>query len=183
MPRVDLRRRLLAQRSAFADTPHACVAADALAQHLLALVTTLEPECLGVYWPVHSEFNASQLFVRTGSPCTTPLALPFVHKAPPRMRYRAWDGQAPTLLDEAGIASVNGADVLPDVVLVPCLGFTDEGYRLGYGGGYFDRWLAANPQVLAVGVAWEIGRIERSVFQPQPHDVTLALMVTERGPI
>lgn len=99
------------------------------------------------------------------------------------MRYRAWDGRAPTLLDEAGIASVSAADVLPDVVLVPCLGFTDEGHRLGYGGGYFDRWLAANPQVLAVGVAWEIGRIERSVFQPQPHDVTLTLIVTELGPI
>lgn len=180
---MELRRRLLAQRSAFADTPQAHPAAQALAQHLLALVTTLEPGCLGVYWPIHSEFDASQLFVRTGGPCTMPLALPFIHKSPPRMRYRAWDGQAPTLLDEVGIASVSGADVLPDVVLVPCLGFTAEGYRLGYGGGYFDRWLAANPQVLAVGVAWEIGRIEHSVFRPQPHDVTLGLIVTEHGPI
>ena len=174
---------MLAQRSAFADPPHARLAADALAQHLLALVTTLEPGCLGVYWPVHCEFNASQLFLRTEGHCTLPLALPYVLKSPPRMAYRAWDGQAPTLRDEAGIASVSGADVLPEVVLVPCLGFTDEGYRLGYGGGYFDRWLAANPQVLAVGVAWEIGRIEQSVFQPQPHDVTMTLIVTERGPI
>lgn len=171
-----------AQRSAFAATPHAHSAAQALAQHLRALVTTLEPDCLGVYWPVHGEFNASELFLRADGACAMRLALPFVHRSPPRMTYRAWDGQAPTLHDEVGIASTSGAEVLPDVVLVPCLGFTDEGYRLGYGGGYFDRWLAANPQVVAVGVAWEIGRIERGLLQPQPHDVALTLIVTERGP-
>ncbi len=111
------------------------------------------------------------------------LALPFVHKSPPRMEYRLWDGQAPSVRDEVGIPSVAAACALPDVVLVPCLGFTDDAYRLGYGGGYFDRWLAANPHVVAVGIAWEFGRLARGEFEVLPHDLPLSMMVTERGVI
>lgn len=157
------------------------LASAALRQHLLDLVTTLEPNCLGLYWPVRSEFSAIQVFCPPGRSGAMQLALPFVHKSPPRMEYRSWDGAAPTLHDEVGIPCAAGTAVTPDVVLVPCLGFTDEAYRLGYGGGYFDRWLAANPHVTALGVAWELGRIDLQVLAPQPHDVPLTLVVTERG--
>jgi 5-formyltetrahydrofolate cyclo-ligase len=179
--RQVLRARLLAERTAFTEGPQASLAREALTQHLLTVVTTLEPRCLGVYWPVRSEFNAIQVFLPPQTRNTMRLALPFVHKSPPRMEYRAWGGEPPTLHDEVGIPCTAGAPMMPDVVLVPCLGFTDEAYRLGYGGGYFDRWLAANPQVVAVGVAWEVGRIDRSLLAPQPHDEALALVVTERG--
>ncbi len=179
--RPALRARLLAARSAFAESAQSAQARDALAQHLLTVVNTLEPHCLGIYWPVRSEFNASQVFLRPGTGNTMQLALPFVHKSPPRMEYRAWDGKLPLLRDDVGIPCASGELVQPDVVLVPCLGFTDDAYRLGYGGGYFDRWLAAHPHVTAVGVAWEVGRIERSQLAPQPHDVALTLVVTERG--
>lgn len=97
------------------------------------------------------------------------------------MEYRAWDGVAPTTCDEAGIPSPSGAVTLPDVVLVPCVGFTDEGFRLGYGGGYFDRWLAAHPQVTAVGLAWSQARLDAAQFQPEAHDIALTVIVTDRG--
>ena len=70
---------------------------------------------------------------------------------------------------------------MPDVVLVPCVGFTGAGYRLGYGGGYFDRWLAAHPHVVAVGVAWSVAELDPATFAAQPHDLPLAFVVTERG--
>jgi len=73
--------------------------------------------------------------------------------------------------------------VVPDVVLVPCLGYTASGFRLGYGGGYFDRWLAAHPQVTAVGVAWSACEIDEAELKPQPHDQRLMLVVTEQGVI
>ncbi|MGH8798134.1 MAG: 5-formyltetrahydrofolate cyclo-ligase, partial [Caldimonas sp.] len=73
--------------------------------------------------------------------------------------------------------------VMPDVVLVPCVGYTESGWRLGYGGGYFDRWLAAHGQVCAVGVAWSVARLDEDELVPQPHDMRLALIVTERGPV
>lgn len=97
------------------------------------------------------------------------------------MHYRQWDRQLPALRDERGIPSVEGAMVVPDVVLVPCLGFTASGFRLGYGGGYFDRWLAAHPHVTAVGIAWSATELTEAELAPQPHDQTLMLIVTERG--
>ncbi len=159
------------------------MACEALAQHLLTAVTRIEPACLGLYWPVRSEFNAIPVFHRPGTGNTMRLALPFVHKSPPRMEYRAWDGAPPVRSDEVGIPCAVGEPVTPDVVLVPCLGFTIDAYRLGYGGGYFDRWLATNSHVTALGVAWEGGRIECNHFAAQPHDVPLTLVVTERGAI
>ncbi len=67
----------------------------------------------------------------------------------------------------------------PDVVLVPCVGFTPEGWRLGYGGGYFDRFLAAHPDVTAIGVSWDAARLDTGVLQPQNHDVPLIAVLTE----
>lgn len=71
--------------------------------------------------------------------------------------------------------------MIPDVVLVPCVGFTRSGYRLGYGGGFFDRWLAANPHATAVGIAWSLAEIDESQLVPEAHDRPLAMVVTERG--
>ena len=109
------------------------------------------------------------------------MALPFAQRAPVRMHYRAWDGHAPAALDDCGIPASIGAPVLPDVVLVPCVGYTASGHRLGYGGGFFDRWLAQHPDVTAVGVAWSIGALDDAVFGSQSHDQALTLIVTERG--
>jgi len=64
---------------------------------------------------------------------------------------------------------------------VPCVGFSADGYRLGYGAGYFDRWLAQHPDVTAIGVAWSGSKIDAEALDVQPHDQPLALIVTERG--
>lgn len=65
------------------------------------------------------------------------------------------------------------------MVLVPCLGFTPDGFRLGYGGGYFDRYLAQHPDVTAVGIAWSPAQLDPTVFSSQPHDFPLIGVVTE----
>ncbi len=98
------------------------------------------------------------------------------------MHYRRWDGTEPTLRDECGIPTPDAPTaVVPDVVLVPCLGYTPSGYRLGYGGGYFDRWLAAHSHVTSVGVAWHASEIDDRRFAAQAHDRPLTLIVTEQG--
>jgi 5-formyltetrahydrofolate cyclo-ligase len=177
--RTALRLRLLSERRAWADTPAAQLAQLKLHDSVLQLLERLEPECLGLYWPMQGEFNPrdAAMAVQAQWPCQ--LALPYAEKNPVQMHFRAWDGQTPTDKDACGMPSPSGKPVQPDVVLVPCLGFTDEGWRLGYGGGYFDRFLAANPDVTAIGVAWEAGRLEASDFTPQAHDLPLMAVLTE----
>ena len=68
----------------------------------------------------------------------------------------------------------------PDILLIPLTGFDDAGYRLGYGGGYFDRTVVAlTPRPLTLGVGFELSRV--SSIQPQPHDQPMDLIVSEAG--
>jgi 5-formyltetrahydrofolate cyclo-ligase len=77
---------------------------------------------------------------------------------------------------------VEGDAVLPDVLLAPLVGFDAGGYRLGYGGGYYDRTLAALPErPRVVGVGFEPSGLE--TIHPQPHDIPMDLVVTERRTI
>ncbi len=166
-------------------SPEVASAQPQIVRELTQIIDRLEPECLGVYWPMRSEFNAATLWhddkVGTSFSASFSRALPFARREARQMHYRLWDGSPPTLKDECGIAASDGAQVTPDVVLVPCVGFTRSGYRLGYGGGYFDRWLAAHPHVTAVGVAWAVGEVSEAEFAAEPHDRPLTLIVTERG--
>lgn len=179
--RAALRLRLREARRQFAAGPDHAAAAAALADHLAAVLRQLEPQCLGLYWPIRSEFNAAPACRADRALAGVPWALPFCWKADRRMEYRVWDGGTPVVRDEGGLPASEGAPVVPDVVLVPCLGYTDDGYRLGYGAGYFDRWLAVHPEVTAVGVAWTVSRMDAGDFVPAPHDRPLTLVVTERG--
>jgi len=181
--RSDLRARLLSERMRFVASGAAVQAEADLGRELRAVLADLEPECLGLYWPRRGEFNAPAALDESERPGISLRALPFARRAPPELHYRVWDGAAPTLVDECAIPTSAGAPVVPDVVLVPCVGYTPTGYRLGYGGGYFDRWLASHPGVCAVGVAWSTSRLDDAELAPQPHDVPLALVVTEHGPV
>jgi 5-formyltetrahydrofolate cyclo-ligase len=179
--RQALRKRLLLQREEFVAGPLARMAASALSRHLTVLLLELEPERVGAYWPHRAEFNAASLFATDPTLAKLPIALPFAQRTPVQMHYRAWDRKPPTIVDECGIAASTGAAVVPDVVLVPCVGFTRESMRLGYGGGYFDRWLAAHPGVTAIGVAWAVSEIDSATLKAEAHDEPLALVVTEHG--
>lgn len=179
--RAALRRRLLADRERFAAGAGAKAAQQALSRELARLLRELEPESLGLYWPVRGEFNPCDALQAAGCASLT-LALPFARREPRAMHYRRWDGKAPDGVDECGLAApASGAAIVPDLVLVPCVGFTRSGFRLGYGGGYFDRWLALHPHVTAVGIAWSESEIATEDWRSQPHDQPLALIVTEAG--
>jgi 5-formyltetrahydrofolate cyclo-ligase len=179
--RASLRRRLRDARGAFASTAEAADAQRSLQEHLAQVLRTLEPHILGLYWPVRGEFNAVAVWQADEYLHSIPASLPFVHRRPPAMHYRAWDGSPPSEVDECAIPSAKGAPVVPDIVLVPCVGFTRSGFRLGYGGGFFDRWLAAHPGVTSVGVAWAHAELSEAELAPQPHDLPLTLIVTEQG--
>ncbi len=179
--RRELRRRLLAERAAFIATPALAAATAALSETLCQVVAELEPDCVGLYCAFRSEFNAAAALAADPRCADFPFALPYARRTPKAMEFRRWDGGVPALADECGIGSCDGAVVVPDVVVVPSVGFTEAGHRLGYGGGYYDRWLAVHPQVTAVGVAWSFAEIDLATFAARPHDIPLSLVVTERG--
>ena len=185
--RKTLRDRLIAERARFAASDRAAAATAALTRSLRGLLQQIEPELLGVYWPVRSEFNAALALQSDESapklPLALPLALPFTRRVPARMEYRRWDGAAPRAIDECAIPASDGEPVVPDTVLVPCVGFTRDGYRLGYGGGFFDRWLALHPHVTTIGIAWSVQQIDAAEFRVEAHDQPLTLIVTEDGVI
>ena len=184
LPRPALRSRLLAERIAFTalpDSPAFAEAGVALAGFLCEALAELAPECLGLYWPFAGEFNAAAAVAADPALSNILLALPYARRSPREMDFRGWDGAAPTQVDECGIGTGSGAPVWPDVVVVPCVGFTRAGHRLGHGGGYYDRWLALHPEVVAVGVAWSFAEVDLETFAAQAHDVPLAFVISERG--
>jgi 5-formyltetrahydrofolate cyclo-ligase len=65
---------------------------------------------------------------------------------------------------------------MPDVLFVPLVGFTARGDRLGQGGGHYDRWLAANPHVPAIGLGWDCQLVED--LPREDHDRPLSAVVT-----
>lgn len=183
--RSHLRQALLTARQAWADGPEVAQAQHQLHARLMEVLSQLEPTCLGVYWPVRGEFNPRPLALEAQASLNCRLALPWASKAAcgadARMSYRQWQGEEPDTRDECGIACPDTAPAQPDVVLVPCLGFTRQGYRLGYGGGYFDRYLAAHPHLTSVGVAWSQAALADGDFEPEAHDLALTLIVTPDG--
>lgn len=180
-----LRHLFLAQHRAFVQTPAYADAASALSLHLLAVLQKIEPQCLGIYWALPGEFNPLVACLQAPFMQTLPMALPFATKAshanPAQMHYRGWDRHPPQTVDECRIPTGNGPKVQPDVVLVPCVAFTAHGYRLGYGGGYFDRYLQAHQGVTSIGLAWGHAKLSPAAWQPQAHDVALTLVLTQTG--
>lgn len=176
--RATLRSQLLQKRKQ-CDNPDRVAAA--MAPRLREILLALEPQRLGLYWPLRGEFNPVWMLTHEDLMPSWPLALPWTQKNPPQMHYRSWSGSPPPLRDDCNIPAPDGPPVLPDVVLVPCVGYTDSGLRLGYGGGYFDRFLAAHPHVTAIGLAPSWARLDPDHLKPEPHDIPLPIIVTELG--
>lgn len=135
---------------------------------------------VGFYWPFRGEFDA-RFAVRIWRNRGALAALPEVVAKGEPLRFREWHPGVPMARGVYDIPYPDGtAVVLPDVVLAPMNGFDAQACRLGYGGGYFDRTLAAlDPRPLAIGVSFDALRLE--TIYPQPHDVPMDFVATETG--
>lgn len=135
---------------------------------------------VGFCWPFKGEFDA-RFAIRHWREQGATAALPEVVAKGQPLRFRKWWPGAPTVPGVYDIPVPAGTEIVaPDAAVVPMNGFDEEGYRLGYGGAYFDRTLAAlDPRPLAIGVAFELARLP-TIF-PQPHDIPMDFVVTEAG--
>jgi 5-formyltetrahydrofolate cyclo-ligase len=143
-------------------------------------VLAQRPGILGVYWPFRAEFDPRPL-IDTLIAGGRAVALPAVIDKKGPLEYRAWTPGEALVAGVWDIPIPEKRDiVVPATVLAPLVGFDHACYRLGYGGGYFDRTLAAlSPRPLAIGVGFAAQEI--ATIYPQPFDIPMDLIVTETG--
>lgn len=136
---------------------------------------------LSGYWPIKGEPDLRPALADLHRAGVT-IALPVVETRAAPLVFRRWTPETKLVRGDWNIpVPPPEVDMLvPDFALAPCLGWTDDCYRLGSGGGYFDRTLAAlTPRPQTIGVALGAARLP-TIF-PQPHDIPLDLILTEDG--
>jgi len=171
------RARLIAERLAVSREQRAAWN-EAITLRLAAVLQADEAlRTIGFYWPFKGEYDPRPL-MRSLHAAGRRLALPVVVERAKPLAFRAW---WPGIRMVPGIWDIpvpaESEAVQPDAVVAPLLGFDAQGYRLGYGGGYYDRTLAALPgKPLAIGVGFEPAVLE--TIHPQPHDIPMDLIIT-----
>lgn len=178
--RRALRRRLREARRALSPEERARHD-EALRDALRAGLPTLDGRTVGLYFPIQAEPDLRPLLGDLRAAHARP-ALPVVVGEGQPLLFREWEAKGELLRGPFGTSEPRpeAAAVHPDLLLVPLLGFSEQGYRLGYGGGFYDRSAAAlDPRPLLVGVGYEISRLP--TFHPAPHDVPMDAICTEKG--
>lgn len=178
------RRRLLAARQAMgvADLQ---VVGGALVSHVAGLLAARFPDLasrtLAGYWPIRGEPDLRPLLAAWHA-AGAAVALPVVETRGAPLVFRRWTPVTRMVRGDWNIPipAPGAAALLPDIALAPLVGWDGAGFRLGYGGGYFDRTLAAlSPRPFVIGVGFQAARLA-TIF-PQPHDIRLDAIVTEAG--
>lgn len=159
-------------------------AAESVAKHLMNLVRPRSKgEMIAGYWPMGTEMDVRPA-MRDMERLSHPLCLPAVAARGQPLVFRQW-GLGDPLEDSAHGTSEPAADApeaTPLIMFVPGLAFDSEGFRIGYGLGYYDRTIAAlreGPGLLAIGIAYAAQLIE--AVPREDHDQPLDLIVTENG--
>lgn len=175
------RQRALDARAALSVAERQAFAAS-LASHLDRLLAAIMPDVEGQviagYWPIKSEPDLRPWLIRLQERgAITAMPVVAVQKAP--LVFRPWKRGDPIRRGHWNIPEPDtDAVVTPDLALAPFLGWDGEGYRLGYGGGYYDRTLA---QIRPVTVGIGLHEARLATIFPQPHDIPLTHIVTEKG--
>ena len=179
--RRETRRSLIAQRMATRPMDRRAKR-EAILAALIRHLPELRRACVGFAWPFRAEVDLRPFVTSLlDGPDGATGALPVVIEKGQAMIFRHWEYDSQL---EPGIWNIpvprEDKRVTPDILLVPLVGFDDRGYRLGYGGGYFDRTLAGlHPRPLAIGIGHATARLE--TIHPQWFDVPMDAVVTERG--
>ena len=206
MPNADLktlRNRLLRERTAFAQGPSASSIGQTVVAALNhALTAELQsPGSIALYWPIQQEIDLRPCLINWAKAKNgRQLALP-VMRADKQLDFYAWQDGDALVSQQHGISEPNPKDpniepIEPDCILIPCVGWSwavnthkdslqMHYWRLGYGGGYFDRTLgrlrATKPNMICIGVGYDWQQLSSAQWQAEAHDEPLDAMLTESG--
>ena len=170
------------QRARLIETRHALDRRQqletALQRRVADWLRQADVHAVGFYFPVHGEPDLREVIAQWLAPDARRVAaLPVI--AGKLLEFHAWTADAPMQAGEFGIPfPAQGRVVQPECLLVPCVGFDEHRFRIGFGGGYYDRTLAAfMPWPRVVGIAFEATRLDS--IDPQPHDVKMDAVITD----
>lgn len=178
------RQRLRAERDAMtvAERQAAGVAIGAaLTRFLRDRFGDMGGRVFSGYWPIKGEPDLRPVLTalhRAGAR----VALPLVEVKQAPLVFRRWTPETKMVRGDWNIPvpPPDAEAVVPEIALAPVVGWTEDAYRLGYGGGYFDRTLAAlSPRPFTIGIGFQSARLA-TIF-PQPHDIRLDAILTEAG--
>ncbi len=168
--KASLRRQLLEQRRALDAGTRAQWDAS-ITQQILTWQQQHDIRQLGVYWPIQSEPDLLACWQQLAARGVQ-LALPLVIAPQQALRFAAWQPGMAMSRGALGVPVPTEPQWLdiPPALLIPCVGFNLQGYRLGYGGGFYDRTLAQAPATQAFGIAY---RCQLAEFASDAHDIAL----------
>jgi 5,10-methenyltetrahydrofolate synthetase len=180
-----LRAELLQVRQ---NLPDRQARVDALQRVLRIWLVGRTDTVIGAYWPIKGEFDALPALHRwkedgelQGNSQRLRIGLPVVNKEHKTLTFHAWYPGCPMEKDAYGIPKPKDTElVVPTLLFVPCVGYGAGGYRLGYGGGFYDRTLATlQPKPFTVGLGFTNAYVDD--LEPEPHDQPLDAILNDNG--
>ncbi|NNU44240.1 5-formyltetrahydrofolate cyclo-ligase [Ramlibacter montanisoli] len=180
-----LRKQLIEQRLKMPDRLRR---GDLLQQVMRIWLVGRTDTVIGAYWPIKGEFDPLPALHRwkedgelLDEPQLRRIGLPVVDKLHQTLKFHAWFPGCPMEEDAYGIPKPKDTEVVvPTLLFVPCVGYGVGGYRLGYGGGFYDRTLAQlKPKPYTVGLGFAQGFLPN--LEPEAHDVPLDAVLNELG--
>lgn len=209
MDKLSTRKALIESRL---NMPDRLARADLLQRVMRIWLVGSPHEVIGAYWPIKGEFDPLPALYRwqedailaqdspskqaldpeeraqlatesIASRSPRKIGLPVVNKRDKTLTFHAWYPGCPMEEDAYGIPKPKGTEVIvPTLLFVPCVGFGPGGYRLGYGGGFYDRTLATlQPRPVTVGLCYSHGWLPD--MEPEPHDIPLDALLNEKGAV
>ncbi|MFM5908131.1 MAG: 5-formyltetrahydrofolate cyclo-ligase [Novosphingobium sp.] len=184
---MALRRSLKAARRAFVESIPSSQRGLIMRRPPLPIVARVPGDAvIGVYFEHGGEAPASH-YARWFHERGHRIALPWLADRTAPMQFREWanpfayeDGLEPDPFDRGSAEALQppafAAELVPDVLFCPLVGFSSAGARLGMGGGHYDRWLARHRPMLAIGLAWDCQLVEDLPLEP--HDAPLDGVIT-----
>ena len=185
MDKAALRRALVEQRL---NMPARLERADLLQRVMRIWLVDRPDTVIGAYWPIKGEFDPLPALHRwkedgelLDEPQLRRIGLPVVNKQHKTLTFHAWYPGCEMEEDAYGIPKPKDTEVIvPTLLFVPCVGYAAGGYRLGYGGGFYDRTLATlQPRPVTVGLGYTQGFLDD--FVPEPHDLPLDAILNDNG--
>ncbi|WP_372526238.1 5-formyltetrahydrofolate cyclo-ligase [Piscinibacter sp.] len=177
--RDTLRPKLIAARLALPDRLERAVQLQSV---LRVWLVSRRETAIGAYWPIKGEFDPLPALYRwSEADERRRIGLPVVDRAAGSLRFHVWYPGCPTELDAFDIPKPKGTEVFdPQLLLLPCVGYGPEGVRLGYGGGFYDRTLAAlEPRPTTVGLCYSNGFLP--LLRAGYDDLPLDALLTDDG--